>query len=150
MIVEVEIKPPIIVVCDVVYVFDTLSEAEDYIEPWDADDCSAYDSEGRLLRLLGMKDWEQTRPRTRPATFKERLALFLEGTVEGPPWTKIVSDEAEPTHALEAADAIRNHLIGLNEPWGKKLPGLGLAPEWLASASLSELMEYVRNWGGDI
>lgn len=147
---ESAIRPPIIVVCDVVYVFDTLAEAESYIEPWDADDCTAYDSEGRLLRLLGMRDWEQSRAQTKPTTFKQWLVQVLKGTVEHPPWTKIIPTEVEPTHAREAADAIRNRLIGLNEPWGKKWPGLGLSPEWLATASLQELTEYVRNRGGDV
>jgi hypothetical protein len=150
MIVESVIKPPIIVVCDVVYVFDTLDKAESYIEPWDADDCTGYDSEGRLLRLLGMKHWEQTKARTRPATFRDKLALFLKGAGETPPWTRIVLVEADPTHALEAADAIRNRLIGLNEPWGKKWPGLGLSPEWIGAASLQELIQFVRDRGGDL
>jgi hypothetical protein len=152
--VEAEIKPPIIVVCDTAYVFDTLTEAEDYIEPWDADDCAAFDSEGRLLRMIGYKDWRPSKAQSRSKSFKERLAHLLSGhpesPAEGPSWTKIIPDEAEPTHAREAADAIRNRLIGLNEPWGKKWPGLGLSPEWLISASLYDLIEYVRSRGGDI
>ncbi|HET9492719.1 MAG TPA: hypothetical protein VFR15_00645 [Chloroflexia bacterium] len=147
---ESVIKPPIIVVCDVVYVFDTLAKAESYIEPVDADDCTAYDSEGRLLRLLGAEYWEQSRAQNKSSTFKEQLAQLLKSTVADPQWTKIIPAEAEPMHALEATEAIRNRLIGLNEPLGKKWSGLGLSTEWLASASLPELIEYVRNWGGDI
>ena len=149
---DTHIKPPIIVVCDDTYVFETLSAAEDYIEPVDADDCTAaYDSEGRSLRLLGTLYWEQSRDQSsahnKPSTLKERLAQFLKGAYEAPPWTKIVPAEADPTHADEAASALRNLLISVNEPSGKKWPGLGLSPEWLATASLQELTEYVRSRG---
>jgi hypothetical protein len=71
------IKPPIIIVSDVVHTFSTIAEAEAYIEPWNAEDCTGYDAEGRLLLMHGMKEWEEERSRQRaqPTSFKERVIV---------------------------------------------------------------------------
>ncbi len=97
-------KPPIIVDEDgPVYIFEALRDAELYLEPIDVKNSRyvAYDSEGRLLRLL------PTEPRI---------------TIE--------TAEAVPTHTSE----LREALIGY-------LGYVGVTQEWLATASLQELVK---------
>jgi hypothetical protein len=86
-----------------VYIFETLKDAELYLEPIDVSNNRyvAYDSEGRLLRL------RPTEPRV---------------TIE--------SAESIPTHSSE----LRAALIGY-------LGYFGVDKDWLAQASLKEMVE---------
>jgi hypothetical protein len=110
------IKEPIIVVCDEVLVFETLSHATTYIEPWDAEDCpAAYDSEGRLLRVFQSSKLEEQEPPAKrqipfwmPAIVRPYAERYLDRQqrlarkeLAAFKMTKIEAQEREPTHEGE-------------------------------------------------
>jgi hypothetical protein len=110
------IKEPIIVVCDEVLVFESLSHAITFIEPWDAEDCSpVYDSEGRLLRVYQSSKLEEQAPRAKseipswvPAFarryvqwYMDRQQRYFEQQLADFKLTKIEALEREPTHQSE-------------------------------------------------
>ena len=108
------IKEPIIVVCDEVLVFETLSHATTYIEPWDTEDCdAAYDSEGRLLRVVAttalLERKSNASPKTRswlPAIVRRFMQQPMESQLAGLKLTKIEAVETEPTHQPQLEEVL--------------------------------------------
>jgi hypothetical protein len=109
-------KPPIIIQCDEVLIFETVSDAERYLEPADVFDkeLKAYDSEGRVLELKGV-DTKKTE--------------FLGMTAYSGTKVYLESAEPDPTHGE-----------GLKRVLRDLLEQRGVDPIWLGEANLSDLV----------
>jgi hypothetical protein len=101
------LKPPIIVSePGEVLIFRSTSEVEEYIEWPDVYESRyiAYDSEGRLLKLLSPQG-------KKPTKFMGITSYNVDEPI------RIEPAEVEPGHAHELRELLREHLIHLGEPY---------------------------------
>ncbi len=144
------IREPIIVVSDDgLLVFETLSHATTYIEPWDAEDCTpAFDSEGRLLRVLETNALEEQELDTLPKA-SPWLPGIVRRFVQRWMWreladirrTKIEPSEQEPTHQSELREVLTDWLVTTTSLYEHQRKGiLPVSREQLAQESLEQLV----------
>ncbi len=144
------IREPIIIVSDDgLLVFETLSHATTYIEPRDTEDCtSAFDSEGRLLRVLETNALEEQEPDALPKTspwlpgiVRRFIQRWMERELADIRRTEIEPLEQEPTHQSELREILTHWLVtttSLNEHKRKGI--LPVSREQLAQESLEQLV----------
>ncbi len=115
-------KPPIIVIeGDDIAIYQSIEEVEQHIEPPDISAGVAYDSEGRLLKLV-----KQVKEESKSHGLLYTLLVRLTGPIYE---VKVIEIETQPKHACE----LREQLV-------RALARMGISEEFLSKASLEELV----------
>ena len=148
-------KEPIIVVCDEVFVFETISNATTFIEPWDTEDCIAYDSEGRLLRVFETNALDEREPSARPkapswlpALVRRYVQRYMEGQLAGVRQTKIETVEPEPTHQSELREVLTDWLVSTSVwLYEHKRRGVPVSRDELSQEPLERLISRALEYG---